>query len=394
MLAVGTIHNTVKLWDLATSKEKFAFRVGGGWIEIRSLAFSPDSKMLAAGTALGIVMLWDVQTGQLRASFKGHTAVVGSLAFSRDGKTLATGSGDWTVKLWDVVTGQERVSLKGHKGSVNSITFAPDGKTLATGSDDWTAKLWRAATDQEATAKKTELDLDDPASPAAMNSWRDRLLKAGRMPEAEEAYRQAVSRLDKLAAEFPNVPDYPQDLARSRFALVLLLASSGRPQEAEQAYRQAVDLFEKVAAKLPNTPDFRVELGTSLNNLAWPLATSADPSFRNTGWALDLAKKAVALRPRDTYAWNTLGVAHYCAGDWHAAIDALAKSEELAPGRSFGFNAFFLAMAHWQLGEKDEARNWYDQAVQWMEKNKQQYDELKRFREEAAELLGVKEKKN
>lgn len=47
-------------------------------------------------------------------------------------------------------------------------------------------------------------------------------------------------------------------------------------------------------------------------------------------------------------------------------------------------------MAHWQLGEKDKAREWYDKAVQWMDKNKPQDEELKRFRSEAEELLGIK----
>jgi hypothetical protein len=42
------------------------------------------------------------------------------------------------------------------------------------------------------------------------------------------------------------------------------------------------------------------------------------------------------------------------------------------------------------LGEKDVARTWYDKAVAWMDKNKSQdEDELRRFRTEAAELLGI-----
>ena len=52
---------------------------------------------------------------------------------------------------------------------------------------------------------------------------------------------------------------------------------------------------------------------------------------------------------------------------------------------------FFLAMAHHQLGHKDEGRKWYDIAVSWMDKNQPQNDELRRFRAEAAELLGIKE---
>jgi hypothetical protein len=50
-------------------------------------------------------------------------------------------------------------------------------------------------------------------------------------------------------------------------------------------------------------------------------------------------------------------------------------------------NAFFIAMAHWQLGEHGEARKWYDRAVEWMEKYEPEDEELRRFRAEAEDLL-------
>jgi hypothetical protein len=51
-------------------------------------------------------------------------------------------------------------------------------------------------------------------------------------------------------------------------------------------------------------------------------------------------------------------------------------------------------MAQCHLGNKDEARQWYDRAVQWMEKNNPQDEELRRFRTEAAELLAIGTKKD
>jgi hypothetical protein len=48
-------------------------------------------------------------------------------------------------------------------------------------------------------------------------------------------------------------------------------------------------------------------------------------------------------------------------------------------------------MAQWQLGEKDKARQWYEQAVAWMDKNQHQNEELGRFRAETAKLLGIKQ---
>ncbi|MFI5457397.1 MAG: tetratricopeptide repeat protein [Isosphaerales bacterium] len=44
---------------------------------------------------------------------------------------------------------------------------------------------------------------------------------------------------------------------------------------------------------------------------------------------------------------------------------------------------FFLAMAHWQLGHHDQARQWYSKAVDGMEKRKSRDPELLRFRAEA-----------
>jgi hypothetical protein len=54
---------------------------------------------------------------------------------------------------------------------------------------------------------------------------------------------------------------------------------------------------------------------------------------------------------------------------------------------------FFLAMTHWQLGDKDQARKWFDKAVTWMEKNQPGNDKLRRFRTEAEELLKITDEK-
>jgi hypothetical protein len=51
--------------------------------------------------------------------------------------------------------------------------------------------------------------------------------------------------------------------------------------------------------------------------------------------------------------------------------------------------AFFLAMAHWQLGHRDEAHSWYERAVQWMRQGHPQDEEVCRLRAETEDLSGV-----
>jgi Flp pilus assembly protein TadD len=146
----------------------------------------------------------------------------------------------------------------------------------------------------------------------------------------------------------------------------------GRQAEAAEPYRKALELA-------PEDPAVN-------NERAWFLATSLEPRLRDAALAVRLAKKAVAARPQDADYRNTLGVAHYRSGDDKAAVAELETAMTLRGGGD-SFDWFFLAMAHWRLGDRDQARAWFDRAVQGMDRHKPHDGELRRFRAEAEALL-------
>src|SRR5262249_48548790 len=150
-----------------------------------------------------------------------------------------------------------------------------------------------------------------------------------------------VQVLERIVADFP---------ASSRYGIGLGLLLSQRGE-----FRRAIEVY----AGLLKTDE---KNALARNNLAWLLATCADPNLRDPARAVELAMKAVELAPEEGTYWNTLGVAHYRAGDVKAASDALHKSMGLRKGGD-GFDWFFLAMAQWRLEHREEARAWYDKAV-------------------------------
>ena len=79
---------------------------------------------------------------------------------------------------------------------------------------------------------------------------------------------------------------------------------------------------------------------------------------------------------------------------WDAAqLEPSGERDAYLARACAGDEWFFLAMAQWRQGHKGEARAAYDRGVAWMAKHHPEHLQLRRFRAEAARLLGVKDEK-
>jgi WD40 repeat protein len=136
----GNTERTIRLWDVRTGKCLNTLR--GHSNGIWAVAFNPQGNILASGSDDLTVRLWDVKTGECLNTLRGHTVWVWSVAFNPQGDILASASTDRTVKLWDIITGQCLNTLQGHTTGIQSVAFSPDGQTIASGSFDQTVRLW------------------------------------------------------------------------------------------------------------------------------------------------------------------------------------------------------------------------------------------------------------
>jgi serine/threonine protein kinase/TolA-binding protein len=226
-------------------------------------------------------------------------------------------------------------------------------------------------------ARRRVFGLKDRGTLQSMNNLAFVLRLQGRLEEARRMHEETW-RLQQEVLQ----PDHPQTLG-SMHNLALVLSLQGHREESAKLYEELIARQERALG--PQHPA-RLDV---MNSLAWLLAVPSDPRKGNPRRAQELAKAVVQHAPRQADKWNTLALANYRAGDWKEAIAAAEQSEKLSHGEMLGFNGLFLAMAHWQLGAKEAARQWYDKAVPANEKTPPTDAELLQFRAEATQLLGI-----
>jgi tetratricopeptide (TPR) repeat protein len=224
--------------------------------------------------------------------------------------------------------------------------------------------------------------------------WPVAPLKSGRGDGKTALPRDPEAAIyERLGRDFPNVLEYQRQLALLLTERCFQHAHGNQAPQAVAEFNKAREAWSRLAVEFREQEQrYRAWLKkhpkdpNALDNLAWFLVTCPDPQLHKPAEAVELAKAALDINPREGNYWNTLGAAHYRAGDWKAAIAALNKSIEVKGGTAH--DHFFLAMAYWKNGDHGEARKWYAQGLAWMEKHDPVNEELRRFRAEAGLLLG------
>jgi WD40 repeat protein len=142
LVASGSEDATIRLWD--TTRESSISLLGNGKGSISCLRFIPLGDLLVSGCRKNTLKIWDLASSKMRSNITIHKGALRDIQITGD--RLVTASNDRTVKVWDVNfrSGQSYThSLRDHGGPVLCTSLGgPADPNICTGSTDGIVRVW------------------------------------------------------------------------------------------------------------------------------------------------------------------------------------------------------------------------------------------------------------
>jgi WD40 repeat protein/serine/threonine protein kinase len=313
-LASGATDHIVRVRDVASGQETLTLK--GHTNGVTSVAFSPDGTRVASASHDQTVRLWDVLTGQEILLLKGHRGGVTGVAFTPGGRHVASASLDATVRVWDAASGRVMMTLKGHTDGVTSTVFSADGTRLASASRDQSVRLWDVVTGQEILLLKghtkgpTEVAFTPDGRHLAGASSDGTVLWEARMPTPEELLQREARRL-----------------------VVSLFSQLDRKRDVVDQLRLDVTLSEPLRQAAIVRAENYVQDPETLDHASWRIVSKPGAGPAEYRRALRKAEEACDLAPDNWSYLKTRGLAQYRVGQSQHALDSVTRSEALHASR-------------------------------------------------------------
>ena len=421
---VSGSRNRITVWDVASGAEVMTLHVQQ--IPISSVAFSLDGKTIAAGDVAGSIKLWESSTPaggyEPRLNAEAAKEVVDQL-YEIHGLYQEVIDKLKTDKMLDEPI--RVIALQ-----IANAHLWKDAKKLAEEGvhrisqyvnedryDEAKTLLFKVLESMHPGGRENVLALD------SLDKLASLYIDKGRYEEAEQLYAKVL----EMRFQTLGVEDYATQ--RSMENLASLYINKGYYKKAEQVYVKVVELYPDKAyywSKIALLQLYSGDIEGYHKTCAWMLdhfaqRKSLDNAFGPTwtcwvcvlapdavedfGGAIKLAERGVARSNNTAQDRLNPGAILYRAGRFEEAIEKL--EELVAPWEKTGqvpvmispaFAWFFLAMAHHQLDQQEEAEMWLTKATERveyeMEGNPSFWSRpltLELLQTEAKRLLGVSE---
>jgi serine/threonine protein kinase/tetratricopeptide (TPR) repeat protein len=235
-------------------------------------------------------------------------------------------------------TGRPTEAKKGYQRALDLVKQVPEAGSQ--NQDDWTLRVVAHCNlaslleeqDPGAVEKQYESALADlekmkPAlrkRPALMTleaSLRNNLAgwwrRAGKSERANQSYQKALALYERLAEDFPSVPDYQQNLLSAYSNWALSLEAVGRVEEARKPLEKSRDLGRRLTDRFTGKPEYQKRLANTYINLGGVLRRLSlhEEAARCSRMAIKISETLVAENPLEIEQRQLLARAYVNLGN-------------------------------------------------------------------------------